>query len=458
MHTRLDIPFRGNTTDSLSYQLLEELRATRAELKELHGKVNRLESKLQAPGMISSTAAEPRKAFLRASLSRSSDGRKPFFLRMNGPIAYEKQLTELRAVIFLVLLLDLQERSEGGPGVANPIDWIMKSYAAVCETSQTDNQLANNVRVGIHRFELFFHDEFQSHVGTYRLSFDAKHVRLSVVDGKGTQVNEALGVDLRTDDPILSALFDQILSSSPLERARKRKAAFVPPGPDGYEKLVLEMFDHPHPFTVTTIYFRVATISYPYTLLDHFRASHNLKRRREIALDGYRTGRFQFNEILSVDTVWDLIRYSDQDKRFKYYPKDVTLALVEDQLNCLVSQVESYPTYNLVLTEAPVPFYLGTCEIYGGNEAEYFTFFPRLSGEDRTRDVSCFVLADPVVTRDTQRNIVDWIIDHPLTQSSRTEVLATLNQVRDHLLSNGPLTLEETPPPSILRVQGNSVR
>lgn len=425
--------------------LVEEIRGMRSEINKLSTHVALLDEQLRAERLrtngISSTGLPlPKKSILRAYMRKNNDGRKPYLLRLDGPISFSAQLTEVRAAILLVLLLDLEDRTQGGRGIIDRIDWINKAITRLSRTEVNPNQLPNNSRVALHRFELFFNEEADLTNEDLSLRFDTKNLQLELQSNSDTEVANATTVELSCEDAALSTIMDEALDTSPLSTVRKRGSLYVPEGAWAYERLVLEMFDHPNPFAITTVYFRVATINYPDSILEAMRSTENLRKRRALALDGYASGRFRFQEILSRETLWDIIRYCPK-KGFKLYPEHITAEHVEEQLDTLIDQLQRYENYHMVITDAPIPFYLGTTRIQKTDETEHYTYFPRLEASNDSRQTSCFVMSNPAVYHDVHSNIVSWLLAHPLSINNREEVIATIAEIRDHFLTEGPLPI-----------------
>ena len=429
-------------TDKIELKaILHELRSVRSEIATLNEKVEQLEGLLAPPAPVQTHEPERFRVFI----TRSGKERKPFALRLDGSVEYVKLLSSIRTAVFLALLTDLEDRLEGGDGAREPIEWIVRAMEVLEPERNGDELLAESARVALYRFDQFCQSENYFAGNNLRLFFNSSSNRFELQAQDGSPLRHRVNLEVETDDAAVESFLSQAFKNSPLARVKKRKALFVPAGRNGYERLVLEMFDHEHPFTITTIYFRLATISYPDRLLNFIGASDNLKKRRRLAVEGFQSGRFNFFEIISLETFWSIIR-QEPSGGFRLYPRNVPVELIEEQLVLLKQQVELYQSYHLILTGAPLAFFLGTCEIETPTATEYYTFFPRLGGSDYTRDVSCFALSDPVVNENVNANIIDWLIRHPLTISDRVDVIRFINAALERLRGEGPLVGEEEPP------------
>jgi hypothetical protein len=198
------------------------------------------------------------------------------------------------------------------------------------------------------------------------------------------------------------------------------------------------MYDHPHQLTVTSLYVRPPLPSYPDALLDKMAVSSRVRRRKALAFDGYRTGRFQFFEVLHEGTIWDLIRHTDSGT-FKLYPSTITSQDIASHIENLISILRQYENYHLYITKMVVPFVVVTYDITSSLVPECFTVFFQAFNSAAERDLGCFALYDRAAYQSISEHIVRWILHHPSTTRNRNEVIALLEQVLSHLQTKGPL-------------------
>jgi hypothetical protein len=207
------------------------------------------------------------------------------------------------------------------------------------------------------------------------------------------------------------------------------------------------MYDHQHELTVTSLYVRPPLPSYPDALLEKIAVSPRVRRRKALAFEGYRTGRFQFFEVLHEGTMWDLIRRSESGG-FKLYPSNVTADDIASHIINLVAILRQYENYHLYITKMVVPFVVVTYDIKSSFLPECFTVFFQAFNSAAERDLGCFALHDRAAHQSISEHIVRWILHHPSTTRNRVEVIALLERVLRHLQEHGPLGVVEAIPQS----------
>jgi hypothetical protein len=379
-------------------------------------------------------------------ISRSTSPSKPFLVRCEGAIVSSFKLSAVRAAIFLVLLLDLEDRLEGGKGINDPLAAIGQTLLALePKSSEAENGGPERVRVAVYRFWEFCQSTSHLRGTDIYLDFDDKKFRLTPRRLNDEDIIQSLKIEITSTDGDISAILAQALSRSPIEQVRKRRALYVPPGPDAADRLLLEMYDHPFELTVTSLYVRPPLPSYPDLLLEKIAVSPRVLRRKVLAFEGYRTGRFNFFEVLNEGTIWDLIRYSP-GTGFKLYPRSITSQDVIAHLDNLIAILVHYESYHLFITSMVVPFVVVTYDIHSGPIPEAFTVFFQAFSSAAERDLGCFAMYDRALYQSISDHIVRWLIDHPATIRNRTEVISYLNRVRDHLAEKGPLAMTDPIP------------
>lgn len=409
------------------------LSAVLSELRELKKHVLRIEARQG-----SATAAAPPKPQLKVYYGRIEMERKSFLVRMDGIISATLRLSSLRATLLLVLLVDLQDRLDGGRGITNIVQAAAGVWPKLDAQATQGARAQNSLRVGLYRLEHFISGNSDFSGADFRLVFNPADSRLAVSDAKTGKAANRIDIDLSTNDRDVAAVLDEVMSTSPLARVRKRKVLYVPGGREGFDRLLLELYEHSHPLVVKTLYFRPAIQSYPTRLLEAIGMSDRNIHRKEVVFEGYRTGRCRFLEILNFETIWDMIRFVP-DVGFKLYPRTITAEHVEQHLEHLIYKIETFPTFELVLTDASFPFYLGTFDIHTQPVPEHITIFFRRFSRDYVHDVSCFVLSDEAVSENISKNIIDWILAHPSTVRDRGEVVSYIKNVIERLRNEGPL-------------------
>jgi hypothetical protein len=299
--------------------------------------------------------------------------------------------------------------------------------------------------VAVYRFWEFCQSTNHLKGADLYLDFEDKRLRLTPRSASDSASLTSLKIEVTSTDPLISAILAQTLTRSPIEQVRKRKALFVPPGPDGADRLLLEMYDHPHELTVTSLYVRPPLPSYPDALLEKMAVSPRVRRRKALAFEGYRVGRFHFYEVLNEGTIWDLIRYSPSTG-FKLYPKVIVASDVAAHLENLITILANYENYHLYITKMVVPFVVVTYNIMSRAVPESFTVFFQAFSSAAERDLGCFAMCDRALHQSISEHIVQWLLSHPSTVKGRGDVIAILQRVRDHLMQNGPLTMDAAIP------------
>ncbi len=425
-------------------QLRMEIRDLREELISMRGlrdDIHRLERTLRSSERTLSEPA-PTAAVRKLDIffDRLAGERKPYALKAEGILKATQKLSSIRTAILIVLLLDLQDRSDGGRGVIDPFDAIVRAYSMLESDIAIDEHLQNSIRVALYRFDIFMKESATFKGEELSLVFDSNHSRLTLVDVDHNTFSDPIQLSVTTNDSAIAEVLDRILATSPLARARKRKALYVPNGKENFDRLLLELYDHSHPVKATVLYFRPSIQSYPHSVLEAIGVSDYMSIRKDIVFNAYRSGRCDVLEILNKHTIWDMIRYSPENG-FKLYPKQITQPLVKEHLEHLIYKLETFEHYNLVLTDAAFPFHVHTFEIRSGDVPEYFSLFMRRFIKQFIHDVSCFVVNDPLVYRSIHEHIVGWILSHPSTVRERKLVIEEIKGVLRHLEEHGPLPL-----------------
>lgn len=411
------------------------------ELAAIRQSLDFLRLDLGLNGASKPTAIEEKR--LGVFITRSQTPAKPYTVQCDGELSSTFKLSPIRAAIFIVLMVDLEDRLEGGKGVEDPLTSIEKTLRALepsgekSSNGELEADSPDRIRVAVYRFWEFCQSTNHFRGVGLELEFDDKRLQLAARKPTGGEI-EGLKLEITSNDPTISSILTQTLTRSPIEQVRKRKALFIPSGPDGADRFLLEMYDHPHQLTVTSLYVRPPLPSYPDALLEKMAVSPRVRRRKALAFDGYRTGRCQFFEVLHEGTVWDLIRRSDRGG-FKLYPSTVTSEDIASHIDNLISILRQYENYHLYITKMVVPFVVVTYDIKSGLVPECFTVFFQAFNSAAERDLGCFALHDRAAYQSISEHIVRWISQHPSTIRNRQEVIGVLDQVLRHLQSHGPL-------------------
>jgi hypothetical protein len=418
-------------------QIAQELVSIRQSLETLRSSLG-----VDAGGHMSSREQHQLSVFI----TRSNTPAKPFLVQCEGALTASFKLSPIRAAIFIMLIVDLEDRIEGGGGVEEPFQTVASIAEALgTEEAEAEGEGIERVRVAIYRFWEFCQSTDYLKGPELELDFDDKRIKFVALHRETRAQLNGLKIEVTSDDQTLTSVLTRVLTRSPLEQVRRRKALFVPAGPDGADRLLLEMYDHPYPLTVTSLYVRPPLPSYPDDLLEKMQVSARVKRRKALAFEGYRSGRVQFFEVLNEDTIWDLIRGSDADG-FKMYPRVVGRDDIASHLANLIDILRRYDNYHFYITKIAVPFVVVTYDIQSRIPPECFTVFFQASESAAQRDLGCFALCDRAVYQNISEHIVQWILNHPSTKKDRSEVIGFLERALAHLREKGPLSIDGAAP------------
>ena len=232
---------------------------------------------------------------------------------------------------------------------------------------------------------------------------------------------------------MVSAFLDRSLATSPLLRLRKSKAQYVPSGNDGQDRLLLELLDHEFPVKQTCLFYRPTIQSLPHSLGVKLGLNQNRQKRQSLALQGYQSGRLQYTEILQRKTLWQLADLSPNGG-FASYDKSINASDVIQQIDHFIFLVRTMPAYELIITDAFLPFYISTFEIIRPQQVEHFILFFQNCSEDSIREASTFGLRDDSVYFSTHEQVVRWVLSHPTTIRSRDQVITELEAIRTSIL------------------------
>ncbi len=442
--------------DDLKATLKQFSESVTASLERLHEDVGRSAEQTQSLGkrierveaILSDQPKTARQSPALPELSlfvetRNSE-RKPFVFRLSGIAAGSFRASSVRAAILLVLLADLDERLDGRSGIQNRQAAIKTAFSSL--TGDDSSKAAESVRVAIYRFKEFFHDAKISTTEGYELRYDPTALQLNIYRGGSALTAGEAVVNLTSNESSVSTVLERIIKTSVLRRLGKRGALFVPPGPSGYDKLLVEVFEQDCPICAITTYFRPSSVSFPRGMLERMGSSETILRRWDIAHKSYEAGSFYYLEILNFSTIWDFIRRNDEG-RFLLYPKVVGPDDIERHIEFMIDKVERIKTYELVLSNALFPFYLGLFELKSEPLPRSLTlFFRQNAASEPIHDISCLVLSDQAVFQNMNERVINWVLNHPSTIRSKNEVSSELQKVLSHFRAHGALSLTQPAP------------
>lgn len=212
----------------------------------------------------------------------------------------------------------------------------------------------------------------------------------------------------------MALIMHNSVSSSPIARLRKRGSLYLPAGEEGHNRLLLELFDHNYPVNETALFYRPSVQSYPLEVLEELRTPANRLERCRVVLKWYESGRIKFREILAREELFDTGGTEDRINE------------VSRQINYLLSLLERFDGYELILTDAFFPFHLTTFKIDLGEKPVYFTVFMQRAERRFEQAVHSFAVLDANVYQAVMNNIIESVIAHPTTTAERSAVIAEL--------------------------------
>ncbi len=394
-------------------KILPELLNLQKIVQELDHKVSSL--------IASGGNVEAPEQKLNIFITRTTKIRFPFDFRFEGPVNLTRSVSTSRAVILLVLLLDFQDRSEGFSGIEDIQLKIVDAYHLI---DNGEKEIENKVSAAFYRVETEFLKELNAVMksGTFTL----KNGRLGF--NLNSKVWQPMQIEVIVEDVEIAEICNRILPTSPLSRAQRRKALFVAGGPDGFDRLFYDLFNHDHLLKETSMFFKPSIITYPLHLLEFIGASKQDIARRELALKGLQSGKFHFLEILNRTTLQQMVLFDLTSNKFSMYPPNVVQKHIDDHFYSIMEMVKKYETYELVLTDAPLPFLLSTFEIIGDSKHECYTIFFQQLIKEHDPDVNCFTINDKEVMTQVISNLVGWILRHPTTERNKDKVFLELKE------------------------------
>ena len=362
---------------------------------------------------------------LNVSFDRRKGDRLPYSVSIGGSKSVNLPLSPLRAAILLVGLLDLERRSEGRPGFDTLSEKVEEACTALGHSVSNGTSLAESVRVGLYRASRFFADSTAVE-GCPELLIEPQTGRCLVRSGSAILEPRRVRVRIITADKSVSSLIDSLSTSSPLRRVRREGAMYVPPGAEGYDQLLLELFSSGQELHECLMFYRLSIQSHPVELLEKYGATSQRIERTRVAVEGYRTGRIKFREILNRDVIAALLQAEPDRTMLSSFGQtfEERCGIVEHLINLLMQ----YPSYELVLTDAFFPFHISTLSLREGAASEDFVLFFRRDSQEATTHVGGFVLNDPATYRAINERITAWVLEHPTTVVDRVAVIRELRE------------------------------
>ncbi len=397
------------------------------ELKDIKNEIRELRSALADP--FGPVGAELGRCKLNVLIRRTNHERKPFLIEFTGDIESSVRVSPIRASILLTALLDLQDRSLGGPGLVDPQVVTKKICTGLGSGDWSDEKFANNLRVAQYRFEIFLEDSHLLNSEDVAFKYEPKTFRLNMSSQRLEL--DSLAVEIVSPDKDVNELIERFSNSSPLAKVRKLGIAHIEGGEDGHDRFLLELFDHNLEVDMADAFYRPAIHSFPVTLLEKMGVTKTRIRRTKIVNKGLRDRRIKFVEILSKSSLEHF--FTPQDGRFPYLPPDIETRDVIEHIDYFLHLVNEEPQYQLVVTEAFYPFFVASIQIGKVPPREHITLY---FGPSNTKDpliVGCLAMANKSVDENMRGKVIDWLAKHPSSVSDPRGVSEFLKGLRQAL-------------------------
>ena len=368
-------------------------------------------------------ASTERKSLVFRFLDNDSS-RSPFRVEFsNQSSTCSLNCSPVLGVTLFVLLKDLKSRTDGGIGVQNPKKQILEILTRYEGHNKRNEKSITQAYYRLKNQTSVFDPNFERQVGLNFLFNNDFRLEVKPLTNKELRAEDLL-VQIDCQSKRLSASLEQIKMFSMLDRVRQQTVAHVLGGPDGFDQLFLELFDHNNDVHEKSMFFKPSIISYPDELLEVLGASTQDIKRKEIMQKELQGGRCTFQEILPRSSLRDMTTHSNG--HFKLYGQ-VPPDMVELHILQLIQQVKQFSGYELMLTSAPLPFLLSTFEISSAsNRIESFTVLFRQLIREHDADVDCIAICDAKITSSIVQHVFSKVGQHPTSESDSQKVLEEL--------------------------------
>lgn len=313
---------------------------------------------------------------------------------------------------------------------------IRKAYVVIVGEDVTD--LDNTLRSALYRFEVFLDEQKLLRKNGTTLRFDYEECQLRAEDASPDHVPD-LALSVSSPLPVINAVMNEVLSSSPLTQLRREGALFAPPGPAGIDLMLAEIFDHQHPVSMTALFSRPSIQNFPGWMLEKIGASEQRLRRARVVQEGYESGRCSCLEILPRERVRNLVRINSEGN-FLWYPPGITVEDVAKHLDFWASLVEAPNAYTLVLTDAATPFHIATFELYNEEVPEFYTMFMQRSSFEFRSEEGCFIIAERAAFSAIHEHVVHRMLNHPTSVKESDLIAQEVRSLAENLRREGPLS------------------
>lgn len=400
--------------------ILERLDNLAAELQLIRQSVSDFEQE--------EPERDPPLETLRVRVERSHQERRPYRFVASGSLTFQHDLSPIRASVFLIMLLDLQRRSEGFDSFSDPRRLIGEAYSVFEPRDSKD--LANTIRISLYRFAEYSETDLDLVGSDMALHFISEECRLAckpawLLDGR-------LKVDIETEVPEILQIINKTVGASLLVRLDREKALYVPGGPDGIDQLVLEFFDHDREVLMEGLYFRPTLHNFPIDLLEKMGVSEQRLKRARIVRDGLNNGRVGLVDVMAPSGLKQLVDL--EDAGFRMYPANITRDDVKHHLQHFQKTLEMCTNFQFLLSDAPMPFFhLALFTLGSGPKSSHYSIVMRRERQEYAYDDACLAVAGRPVHQSLRKGILEPLLSSPLTAQSNATTIETLGQMIEGL-------------------------
>lgn len=416
-------PNAGHESSSIENHLID----LKLDLARLERRLGQLD--IQKRGVKRKAAAANSASILKIHFSRSFLDRKPFLLSISGSVKTTKKLSPVRTAIMVVLLTDYIKTSEGSFLRGDPQSEVL-SVLKLIAPAEAAEVTTDAIRMALHRISGFIKEELNPH-HPQSFRFDYVDFRLKIsAPGSGRPPEK---IEMTSDDPAISSLLTRMLQTTPLLQLRRGHSAFIPAGEEGMDRLGLELIDHPFPVTLTTLFYRPTVYTMPPSLGEKIGFGPNRRRRQMVALQGIQSGRIAYRQIMQRRVLAEHVQ-SNREKKGRFSPYGTV-----EHLDYMLYMLRSYPSFQLILTDAFFPFYVSNLEVIWPEKVERLLMFFQHEKENSLYEISTFCIADDCAYFGLESQINDWVMNHPSTTARREEVISELDALRRRAVPAGEI-------------------
>jgi len=366
-----------------------------------------------------------------------------------GTLAPSQALTLGRTAALFALLIDYHRRCSGAPPLDDGVLGLaILILGRLLGTSSQPDTAEQSMRAVFRRMQTTLPELpapgggcYVLHIGPYPYSLEVRYASSASASSRVLS-SRGLTISLTTSDSELKSVLEEFSPTRMLDSIRQTGAAYIAGGPEAFDTLFLEFFDHELDVEEVSMFFKPSITTYPMSLLNFMHASEQDIRRKRVLHSGLTSGRISFREILNTETIAEMIT-ADKDGKMSLYGPSVTRQHVLDHLEHIAWMLNELESYELVLTERPLPFLFSTFRIGDSKTRECYTTFFRQLIREHDPDVECFAIYGSQVASSIEHRVLPPVLNAPQTITSRAMVRTLILNAWKRLDQLGPLSRSE---------------